>query len=204
MSKIPSATLEVTRKNWCIYTQQIVENYDQDAIHSKNVVNTIYTHVDDFLQSKPTVENGKIYITTYFPSRREVKTDYEQIWCKINTAHRIDAANLGFSSLGGQQSNSIMNQLALNWAYHYVDERTQNAYQAAQVTIDYQETQKATGLSWSYSELVIQKSDNKSYRIEIPYLRTGNLFWEALSYKHYCKLLSPQGAVDFIKTISNT
>lgn len=204
MPKITATTLEAARKNWCIYTQQIVENYTHDAINSNNVVNTIYTHLDDFLQSKPTVENCKIYITTYFPRRREVTTDYEQIWCKINTAHRIDTANLGFSSLGARQSNSTMNQLALNWAYHYVDERTQNAYQAADLIIEYKETQKATGLSWSFSELVVEKSANRSYRIETPYLRTGNLFLDALSYKHYCKLLSPQGAVDFIHKISNT
>lgn len=203
MPKIKASTLEDARSNWCIYVQRIIENYHHDAINSNNVVNTIYTHLDKFLESKPTVENGKIYTSTYFPAVNEVNANYEQVWCKINTAHRIDAAHLGFRSLGEHQSHSKMNELALNWAYNYVDDRIKNAYQAADITINYRETQKATGLSWSYSELVFQKRDNKSYLLETPYLRTGNLFFEALSYKHYCKLLSPKGAVDFIEKISN-
>jgi hypothetical protein len=202
MSKIEASTLEEARTNWCIYAQRIIENYHRDAINPNNVVNTIYTRLDKFLESKPTVENGKIYTSTYFPSVNEINADYEQIWCKVNTAHRIDAANLGFRSLGEHQSNSKMNKLALNWAYNYVDDLSKNAYQAADITIDYRESQKLTGFTWSRAELVWQKINNKSYSLETPYLRTENLLFEALSYKHYCKLLSPKGAVDFIEEIS--
>jgi hypothetical protein len=204
MHKIEASTLEEARTNWCIYAQRIIENYPHDAINSNNVVNTIYTRLDKFLESKPTVENGTIYTSTYFPSVNEVNADYEQVWCKINTAHPIDAANLGFRSLGEHQSNSTMNELALSWAYNYVDDRLKTAYQTADVTIDYRESQKLTGLTWSRAEFVWQKRNNQSYILETPYLRTGNLLFEALSYKHYCKLLSPKGAVDFIAQISNT
>ena len=202
MPNIEASTLEEARINWCVYVQRIVENYTRDAVNSDNVVNTIYTHLDAFLESKPRVENGKIYTSTYFPSVNEVKADYEQVWCKINTASRIDVAHLGFHSLGEHRSNSIMNKLALNWAYNYVDEPIKNAYKAANITINYRENQKGTGLTWSYAELIFQEIDNKFYGLETPYLRTGNLFFDALSHKHYCKLLSPQGAVDFIDKIS--
>ncbi len=204
MHEIEASTLEEARTNWCIYVQRIIENYPHDAINSKNVVNTIYTRLDKFLESKPRVENGTIYTSTYFPSVNEVNADYEQVWCKINTAHPIDAANLGFRSLGEHQSNSTMNELALNWAYNYLDDRLKTAYQTADIRIDYRESQTLTGLTWSRAELVWQKRNNQSYILETPYLRTGNLLFEALSYKHYCKLLSPKGAVDFIAQISNT
>ncbi|MBE9129301.1 MULTISPECIES: hypothetical protein [unclassified Coleofasciculus] len=195
---IEASTIEEARNNWCMYAQRILENYAKEDITSKNVENTIYTFKGNFLRSKPKVEDGKIYISTYFPLADEVKTNYEQVWCKINTAARLDNSSIGIQSQGESRASSEMNKLALRFALNFVSDRTRNAYQAADMTIDYQDIKHLTGFTWSNSEVIFEKNTEHSYTLKTPYLRTDREFLDSLSYKYYFKVLSPKGAVDFI------
>lgn len=201
LSDIEASTLEEARTNWCLYGQRILENYAKADIPANQVKNIIYTNSGEFIRSKPTVDNGIVYLSTYYPSAKEVEVDYEQIWCKLNTAEKLNQ-ELGLFSQGKHRSHSQMNDLALEWAFHYVDAQTQAAYKRANICINYRQNQKLTGLTWSSSELDFTKMNNNTYTLETPYLRTGNLLIEPLSYKHYCKLLSPKGAVDFIRDMA--
>jgi hypothetical protein len=200
LDEIEASTLEEARTNWCLYAQRILENYSKEDITLDNVENTIYTDLGEFLRSKPTVKDGKICLSTYFPSVQEVEVKYEQVWCKLNTNQKLDE-ELSLSSQGKHRSHSQMNNLALKWAFNYVDPQTQAAFKKANITVNYRQTQKLTGLTWSKSELDFKDENKNTYTLETPYLRTENLLIESLSYKHYCKLLSPKGAVDFIQKI---
>lgn len=202
LGDIEATTLEEARTNWCLYAQRIIENYGKTDIPVNQVTNIIYTESGEFIRSKPTVDKGIIYLSTYYPSVQEIEVDYEQVWCKLNTGQKLNE-ELGLAFQGKHRSNSKMNQLALEWAFNYVDAQTKAAFQKANITINYQQTQKLTGLTWSRAELVFQKTSDRAYTLGTPYLRTGNLLIEPLSYKHYCKLLSPKGAVDFIQEIAS-
>jgi hypothetical protein len=201
LDEIEASTLEEARTNWCLYAQRILENYAKADIPANKVKNIIYTDSGEFIRSKPTVDNGIIYLSTYYPSAQDVEVGYEQIWCKLNTAEKLNQ-ELGICSQGERCSHSRMNNLALKWAFNYVDAQTQAAYKKANIHIDYQQTKKLTGLTWSSSELNFTKTNNNIYTLETTYLRTGNLLIESLSYKHYCKLLSPKGAIDFIQEVA--
>lgn len=200
---IEASTIEEARSNWCMYAQRLLEKYDKKDITSNNVENIIYTCKSNFIRSKPKVEDGKIYISTYFPSVNDVKTHYEQVWCKINTAPRLDQSHISIQSQGESRASSEMNKLALQFALNFVSDRTRNAYQAANVTVDYQDIKHRTGLTWSQSEVSFEKNTEHYYILKTPYLRTNREFLDSLSYKYYFKLLSPKGAVDFVRQWEN-
>ena len=197
--EIDAETIEEATSKWCLYAQRILENLSSSTINESTTVNTIYTIKDQFVESKPKVQNGKIYISTYVPPMSEISSKYEQIWCKINSQNIITGR------CGTYRHGSLMNEIAIQWALSYVPAEVRDAYLQSNTAIT--QTLKNNplgGSTWVNAQFAINEKGPYQYEFVTPYFRTTWYLWiSAIENKHYFKIISPQGAVDFVTDIAN-
>ena len=156
-----------------------------------------------FVDSKPTIESSQINIHTYIRAGVEASLGYEQIWCKMKNTDAIVMADIGVGP-GDLGECSLMNQEAIQWALDNVSTDIRDDYFAASITIDYLADEiHAMGVTWAPSEFTFTQVGPDQFTMQATNLRTpADFFITTLAGMNYCKLLSPEGARDFVTDVA--
>lgn len=178
--------------NWCKTAQIQIGNLSPDEISPNTIVNTIHDNRDSFGDSKPKIANGKIEIHTFF-------NDKGHIWCKLKKQKAILKSNLRIKAHGEERQCRYMNEMAFNTALDLVDEDMRDQFLALDINIDFKKDKEfTTGFGWINTDLSFKEVSQNNYQLRSPTLKTSYYF-PVLGGMYYCKMISVEGALNFIE-----
>lgn len=196
--------VELTQEDaqYCARAQREVENFAASALPNDLIDVQTLSDLNAFTWSKPQVSGGKVVVRSYRPTEVECCSDYAQAWCKMKTQAAIQD---GLSAIpdGPSGSCKLMNEAAIAWALDHVSASMKQAWEARGIAIDHVDDEvHSEGSKWIPSNMVIERKDSGTIRIRSSALRI-DLNLPLVGRVHYCKVLSPEGAVALVSDVAN-
>lgn len=183
---------------WSRLAQQKVAPYAEQALAAENIIVTFQGSKDGFLKSKPSIQDGKIYIHTYVPAPAERGSPYDELWCKLKSQDAITSGGVGGAPQGEPCSCMAMNEAAVNWALKKAPEQVRSAYEKTGMRITFLPDQRyLRGDQWVKSSVRVAQDNGTTVTVQASSLRTPTWI-PRLGGNYYCKLLSPRGATELI------
>lgn len=186
--------------NWCEDAQSSLAGYTPGVLSDTYVSNKIHLTLNSIIDSKPSVSAEALRVHTFFAEDPAVALGYEQIWCKTKTAAAIEKAS-GIAADVEGQTCADLNQAAIDYALDQVAPATRDLFLST-VSVDYlEDSAQSTGDAWVNANLSLLAVSENNYTLESPSLRTSTSV-PLVGGMHYCKLLSPEGAVAFVESFN--
>ncbi len=199
---LPADEFAAVNAKWCRTAQRKLENFSSMDLPDSKMTSETFMLQEDFEWSKPEIVDEKINVTYYVPKPEEKSAPIDQIWCKMITQKKIQN-DLKVSPQGDPFECALMHDEAIKWALEYVGKETADKYRTINPTVLMpDDAEFSKGNDWVASEVRFEKTGTSEYTLQATNMRTGNLLVGAISYKNYCKLMSPSAAVKFVQEIA--
>ena len=187
---------------YCGRAQREVESFSITTLPNSLIDVQTEGDLEAFKWSKPEVSGGKAIVRSYRPLELERGSVYAQAWCKMKTQAAIQD---GLSVVPDGPSNSckLMNEAAIAWALDHVSAPMKQAWTASGIAIEHVDDEVfAEGSKWIPATMVIERKDAGTIRMGSAALRI-DMDIPVLGRVHYCKVLSPEGAVALVADVAN-
>jgi hypothetical protein len=192
---------------WCEAAQAQEAGVDPALLA---VSDTEYQHTLPFSASKPelTVGNGAPSVHTtsllaWAPDPIDTSTNIAEapvaLACKLKNREVVSAA-LPSQTPTGTASCGAINQAALAWALDHVLPEARDRYLSRGKPLQFLDDQaRSTGVTWLAAPLSFERSrDGSHVEVQAQSLHTDENAPFGLGGMHYCKLLAPSRAVEWV------
>jgi hypothetical protein len=190
---------------WSRRAQQTVEGYSEKALPSDRITVTVQTGKNEFLKSKPSIQEGKINTHAYVPAAAERGSGFDEIWCKLKSRDAISESAVAAPPQGEPGTCMAMNQAAVELALQSAPQHeTQHAHahEKPDMRITFlPDQQYLRGDQWVRSSVRVVQDSDSTVAVQAASLRTPAWVpW--LGGNQYCKLLSPRGAAELVACLA--
>ncbi|MFW5739469.1 MAG: alpha/beta hydrolase family protein [Myxococcota bacterium] len=187
---------------FCARSQRQVENFTTTTLPDAMLEVQSPANLSAFELSKPKVEGGLVVVQSFRPNEVERGSAYEQAWCKLKTQQAIEEG-LSVAPEGPSKQCKHMNEAAVAWALDHVSAPMKAAWDASGITIDFVDDQVFPGGNeWVPAKMVIDRASESTIRVQAMALRMDAAI-PVFGQMHYCKTLSPEGAVSLVSDVAN-
>jgi len=187
-------------QQWCRLAQQKVEGYSDKALPPDKIVTTLQSNKNDFLKSKPSIQEGKIYTHAYVPAAAERGSGFDEIWCKLKSREAITDAAVAAAPPDEPGTCRAMSQEAIDLALRSAPQSTHegHAHEKPDLRITcLPDQQYLRGDQWVKSSVVVAQDSDGTVTVKASSLRTP-AWVPRLGGNQYCKVLSPRGAAELV------
>lgn len=187
---------------YCGRAQREVENFSVSALPNDLIDVRTEADLEAFKWSKPEVAGGKAVVRSYRPVELERGSAYAQAWCKMKTQAAIQDG-LSVAPEGPSNLCKVMNEAAIAWALDHVSAAVSQAWAASGIAIEHADDEVfAEGSKWIPANMILERKDAQTIRMRSSALRI-DMDIPMLGRVHYCKVLSPEGAVALVSDVAN-
>jgi hypothetical protein len=196
---------------WCVPSQESLANLSQQDAGSLDVSHALHEDMTQFLLSKPSLaaSGGKVAVkVSAYAAYAQDPTDDSpslpeatlSLACKMKSQKAIKE-KLPQASFGAQRTCADLNALALKWAQDHVGNATRQRFESHGKKLTFiADKTFAGGNQWAPAALELKPSSSQPSVVEVcsPALLTDTSVPLGLGGMHYCKLLSPARAVEWV------
>jgi hypothetical protein len=202
---------ELERGGWCSSAQESLANLAPQDTGLLQVSHDLHENTLSFLWSKPSIEpgGGKVTIeVTAHPSYAQDLMDASpdepesalSLACKMKSQPAIQE-HLPQASFGPSRSCADLNARALQWALDRVRPEVKARYQSRGTKLNFiGDKVFGTGIQWSTAKIELKRSTQQPSIVDVcsPALESPTSAGFGHGGMHYCKLLSPARAVEWV------
>ena len=185
---------------WSRLAQQKVEGYSEKALPADTIIVTVQNGKNEFLKSKPSIQEGKIYTHVYVPAIAERGSGFDEVWCKLKSRDAITDAAVAAAPQGEPGTCMAMNQAAIDLALRTAPQPAHagHAHEKQDIRITcLPDQQYLRGDRWVASSVRVTQENDGTVTVQGSSLRTP-VWVPRLGGNQYCKLLSPKGAAELV------
>jgi predicted esterase len=183
----------------CLRAQSLIGSYDLELLRDKSSM-TLHTNVDDFVRSKPRIQDGLLAIQVYSPNPQEAQSEYPQLWCKLKSAADIARSrSIELNSTGPNQNCDRINQAFFDQLLT-ASAPLKTAYDSSGYKISFLNKSFYTGAEWAPSSPSIILN-GKSITIRTTSLESLPGI-PVIGGMNYCKFVAPQGLQELIQDLA--
>lgn len=201
-SGVDPTELQQEDEGYCGRSQREVENFTTSSLPDSLIEIQTQTAVGDFEWSKPEISGGKVVVQSFRPNELERGSVYEQAWCKLKTQAAVEDG-LSIPSEGPSLACKVMNEAAIAWALDHVSPQVKAAWDARALVVEYADDEVfGQGNQWVPAKMVVERKDEETIRLQSMALLV-EMDIPVVGRMHYCKVLSPAGAVALVTDVAN-
>jgi hypothetical protein len=183
----------------CAQAQSLLGSYPLEKITSLTNF-TLHENVDSFVQSKPKIEDNKLYLQGYLPTISQARSEYGQLWCKLKNVDDLKRSSLDLPAQGAKHNCDEINKFFFEQTLSS-SENLKQAYLESGYKVSFKNTTYYTGAQWAPSYPTIQLLTPKEILINTTSLESLSGI-PVIGGMNYCKFVSPEGLRKFIEDIS--
>jgi pimeloyl-ACP methyl ester carboxylesterase len=202
---------ELERGKWCRAAQENLVALKPQDTGLLEVSHQLHESTLSFLWSKPSIKTSgakvKIEVPAYLTRAQDLMDASPgepesalSLACKLKSQQAVQQ-HLPQASFGPPRTCAELNQQALQWALKRVGAAAKARYLARGAQLAFAgDRVLGAGFQWAAAKLELQRSQQAPVVVTVrsPALRSGTSAGLGLGGMHYCKLLSPARAVEWV------